>query len=72
MNQITVSKELLLNLGNYSNIKIIASITTDEKDFATAWSELNNEIVSQQHFETQLRMPNKAPQVTNSKEEAPF
>ena len=56
MNQITVTKELLVNLGNFSNIKIIASITTDEKDFDKAWSEINNELASQEMLEKQSRI----------------
>lgn len=56
MRQTTVSKEILINLGNFSNIKIIASITSDESS-DLLWKDLNNEIEEQELYERNLRTP---------------
>jgi len=77
---ITVSKELLLNLGNFSNIKIIASISVDDGDFSTAWTQLNQQILEQEALEKATRLnpqPTATPSVPpkgwkNAKDEMPF
>ena len=69
MKQITVRKELLLNLGNFSNEKIIAEITTDQP-FEEAWKELNAQIAEQEMLERGLRIPVKT--VSEDKDKIPF
>ena len=60
MNTIRVSKELLINLGNFSNIKIIAEITTD-KPFNEAWKELNEQIAIEEASERARLTPKPSP-----------
>jgi len=55
--KIRVSKELLLNLGNFSNIKIIAEVTGE--DFKKSWAELNAEIKEQEILEKSTRLAPK-------------
>ena len=64
MKTITVRKEVLLNLGNFSNIKIGVEITTD-KGFDDAWSELNQELEKQELYERGLRLPIKSSEKDN-------
>ena len=68
MKQITVRKEVLINLGNFSNIKIGAEITTDQP-FKDAWLELNSELENQELYERGLRLPIKN---SEEKEFKPF
>jgi len=58
---ITVAKELLLNLGNFSNIKIIASVTADDNNFEAAWNQVNQQILEQESLEKSLRLGNPTP-----------
>lgn len=53
--QITVRKELLLNLGNFSNEKIIVEITTEDS-FENAWKEVNKQLEEQETYERGLRL----------------
>jgi len=69
MKTITVRKEILLNLGNFSNEKIIAEITTDQS-FEEAWKELNAEILEQETLERAVRTPSD--KVNNSDEGKKF
>lgn len=60
---VRVSKEILINLGNYSNIKIIAEVTS-EGTLEEAWKEVNASILEQEKFEKELRLapkPSSAP-----------
>lgn len=50
-----VSKELLINLGNFNNIKIIAEVEGD--DWEKCWQELNQQLGEQETLERELRMP---------------
>jgi len=59
MNQITVKKEILLNLGNFSNIKIGVEITSDESKIEDLWGVCNEEIQEQELYERGLRLPKK-------------
>jgi len=61
MNQITVRKEVLVNLGNFSNIKIGAEITTDLVSWEDAWLELNQQIRNQEIFERSTRLGQPKP-----------
>jgi len=56
--QITIRKELLLNLGNFSNEKIVVEITTDQP-FDEAWKELNTQLAEQEMLERGMRIPTK-------------
>ena len=60
MNTIRVSKELLINLGNFSNIKIIAELTTD-KDWKEAWQELDEQIKGEENLERARLTPKPSP-----------
>jgi hypothetical protein len=60
MKTITVRKEVLINLGNFSNIKIGIEITTD-KGFEDAWLELNQELEKQELYERGLRLQPQRP-----------
>lgn len=60
MKTIRVSKELLINLGNFSNIKIIAELTTDE-DWGKAWDELNEQISMEEATERARLAPKPQP-----------
>ena len=62
---ITVKKELLINLGNFSSVKITAEITTEDS-FDEAWRKLNSQIAEQETLEKSMRLP-KTAGVTNSK-----
>lgn len=64
---ITVTKELLINLGNFSNIKIIASITSDTEPFEDIWKQLNKEILEQEEFEKRIRIAPKLPKESDWK-----
>lgn len=59
--EFTVQKELLLNLGNFSNIKIITSITSSDDDFQGAWKTINEQIQQQEDLERSLRLPTPKP-----------
>ena len=61
--EITVQKELLLNLGNFSNIKIIASVIITDDDFQGAWKTLNEQLQQQENLERSLRLPTPKPPV---------
>ena len=71
MNTIRVSKELLINLGNFSNIKIVAEITKNVSEespdvelsdfFNEAWKELNEQVAEQEAVERQRLAPKPAP-----------
>lgn len=50
-----VSKELLINLGNFNNIKIIAEVEGD--DWEKCWQELNQQLGEQETLERGLRLP---------------
>jgi hypothetical protein len=65
MKKIRVSKELLINLGSYSNIKIIAEI--EGEDWAECWEQLNRQLGEQENLERNLRLP-----VANRSDEIPF
>jgi hypothetical protein len=77
---ITVSKELLLNLGNFSNIKIIASISSDKENFEESWKQVNQQVSEQEALEKATRLnpqPTTTPSLPpkgwkNTKEETPF
>ena len=62
--KVRVSKEILINLGNYSNIKIIAEVTS-EGSLEEAWKEVNASILEQEMFEKNLRLaPKPSPSTT--------
>jgi autonomous glycyl radical cofactor GrcA len=71
MKTITVRKELLLNLGNFSNEKIIVEITTDQP-FEEAWKELNAEILEQETLDRAIRLPNSKPNEVEETKKFPF
>lgn len=71
MNKIRVSKELLINLGNFSNIKIVAEVISTETNFEEAWKELNKQISDQENIERATRLTPPAPK-TEPKEEVIF
>ena len=54
---ITVSKELLINLGSFSNIKVIAAITANDDNWEIAWKEINQQILEQETIEKANRLP---------------
>ena len=63
MNKIRVSKELLINLGNYSNVKIIAEVTTTKGGFEEAFEQVNNQIYQQELIERQRLVPKPNPSI---------
>ena len=48
MTTITVRKDLTINTGNFTNVKIGAEITTDEMVWGKAWTELEYQLVEQE------------------------
>ena len=70
MKTITVRKEVLINTGKFENIKIIAEVTADSKDWEVAWSEINNQIADQEGLERTMRI--KLPQENEAKDTNPI
>jgi len=66
LKEITISKELLVNLGNYSNIKIHVSVTDTDGDFESSWKKLNSELRLQESIE-ETRIKKGAPVKYNNK-----
>jgi len=70
MKTITVRKDLTINTGNFSNVKVGAEITTDEMDWEKAWLEVNDQVMQQETLEKGFRLPSN--QVKQVKEEKPL
>lgn len=66
MKTITVRKDVTINTGNFTNIKLGAELATDEMDWQQAWSEVKSQIYEQ---ELLVKSPPADP---NLKEEMPF
>ena len=70
MKKIRVSKELLINLGNFNNIKIIAEV--EGESWADCWEQLNFQLGEQETLERELRMPRPTRPDESKSERMPF
>ena len=48
MKTITVRKDITINTGNFTNVKLGAEITTDELDWKSAWDEVIFQVHTQE------------------------
>jgi hypothetical protein len=74
MKTITVRKDLTINTGNFSNVKIGVEISTDKGDWKEAWAEVNSQLIKQEELEKQFRLPKFFPKKDLDEKEltAPF